>query len=134
MSERITGTSRTVAWRKHEPSGMELAEISIEGETLLDCDLGLSPVTNMVPILRHGLLRSGRPVELTMAWVAVPALTVQPDGQRYRHLRRDRLPGHRAARMTAAVERSTRHPSQRRSRWSDRDADRQGWPASHGTR
>ena len=53
----------------------------------LDCDLGLSPVTNMMPILRHGLLRSGGPVELTMAWVAVPALTVQPDGQRYRHLR-----------------------------------------------
>jgi uncharacterized protein len=23
----------------------------------------------------------------TMAWVAVPALTVTPDGQRYRHLR-----------------------------------------------
>ena len=158
--------SRTVAWRKDEPSGMELAEIRIEGRTLaatgvaigtaplpyrldyeletrpdfvtsrlkvtsrgegwrrdldlrrdesgawsisadsegvldlpcaggdtsllsaaLDCDLGLSPVTNMMPILRHGLLRGGGPVELTMAWVAVPALTVQPDGQRYRHLR-----------------------------------------------
>jgi uncharacterized protein len=52
-----------------------------------DCDLGLSPVTNMMPILRHGLLSGGRPIELTMAWVAVPALAVQPDGQRYRHLR-----------------------------------------------
>jgi hypothetical protein len=53
----------------------------------LDCDLGLSPVTNMMPILRSGLLRGGGPVEFTMAWVAVPALAVHPDGQRYRHLR-----------------------------------------------
>lgn len=52
----------------------------------LDCDLGLSPVTNMMPILRHGLLHSGGPIEFTMAWVAVPALAVQADAQRYRHL------------------------------------------------
>ncbi len=52
----------------------------------LDCDLGLSPVTNMMPILRHGLRRGGAPIELTMAWVDVPALAVHPDGQRYRHL------------------------------------------------
>ncbi len=52
-----------------------------------DCDLGLSPVTNMMPILRHCLLDGGGPIELTTAWVAVPALTVRPDGQRYRHLR-----------------------------------------------
>jgi hypothetical protein len=53
----------------------------------LDCDLGLSPVTNMMPILRHCLLSGGGPTEFTMAWVAVPALSVQPDGQRYSHLR-----------------------------------------------
>ena len=52
----------------------------------LDCDLGLSPVTNTMPILRYGLLHGGGPVELTMAWVAVPALAVEADGQRYRHL------------------------------------------------
>jgi uncharacterized protein len=49
----------------------------------LDCDLGLSPVTNVMPILRHGLLSDGGPVELTAAWVSVPDLRVQPDGQRY---------------------------------------------------
>jgi hypothetical protein len=53
----------------------------------LDCDLGLSPVTNMMPILRHGLLDGGGPIDFTMAWVAVPALAVQADGQRYRHIR-----------------------------------------------
>jgi hypothetical protein len=52
----------------------------------IDCDLGLSPVTNMMPILRHGLLDRGGPIDFTMAWVDVPALAVQPDAQRYRHL------------------------------------------------
>lgn len=52
----------------------------------LDCDLGLSPVTNMMPILRHSLLHRGGPIEFTMAWVEVPALTVHADGQRYGHL------------------------------------------------
>lgn len=49
----------------------------------LDCDLGLSPVTNLMPILRHGLASGEGRVELNMAWVAVPDLQVQPDGQRY---------------------------------------------------
>lgn len=39
-----------------------------------------------MPILRHRLLDGGGPIELTTAWVAVPALAVQADGQRYRHL------------------------------------------------
>jgi hypothetical protein len=49
----------------------------------LDCDLGLSPVTNLMPILRHGLLSGVGQAELTAAWVSVPDLRVQPDGQRY---------------------------------------------------
>ena len=53
----------------------------------LDCDLGLSPVTNLMPILRHNLLSGGGPVELTAAWVSVPDLRVRADGQRYSHLR-----------------------------------------------
>ena len=38
----------------------------------LDCDLGLSPATNLMPVLRHGLLSGGDPVELTTAWVSSP--------------------------------------------------------------
>jgi hypothetical protein len=64
------------------PAGGEAARLA----GALDCDLGLSPVTNTMPILRHGLLHGGGPLELTMAWVAVPALAVQADLQRYRHL------------------------------------------------
>jgi uncharacterized protein len=49
----------------------------------LDCDLRLSPVTNLMPIMRHELLSAGGQVELTTAWVSVPGLAVEPDGQRY---------------------------------------------------
>jgi hypothetical protein len=52
----------------------------------LDCDLGLSPLTNMMPVLRHGLLRGGAPVEFVMVWVAVPSLSVQRSAQRYSHI------------------------------------------------
>jgi len=65
------------------PAGGDTARLA----GALDCDLGLSPVTNMMPILRHGLLHGGGPIEFTMAWVSVPALAVQADRQRYRHLR-----------------------------------------------
>jgi hypothetical protein len=76
--------------RAREDGDLELPPAGGDASLLagaLDCDLGLSPVTNMMPILRHGLLRGGGPVELTMAWVDVPALSVHADGQRYRHLR-----------------------------------------------
>jgi uncharacterized protein len=53
----------------------------------LDCDLGLSPVTNLMPVLRGGLLADGGPLELTAAWVSVPDLGVRADGQRYTFLR-----------------------------------------------
>jgi hypothetical protein len=55
----------------------------------LDCDLGLSPLTNTLPVLRHGLLAGSGPVDLLMAWVAVPELAVSASPQRYTFLRRD---------------------------------------------
>jgi hypothetical protein len=65
----------------------------------LDCDLGLSPVTNMMPILRHGLLHRGGPIEFTMAWIAVPALAVHAAGQRYAHI--SSAPGQHVVRFEA---------------------------------
>jgi hypothetical protein len=57
-------------------------------EGSLDCDLGLCPATNTMPIRRHGLHRAQPPgqvdVELVMAWVSVPDLTVSASRQRYR--------------------------------------------------
>ena len=50
----------------------------------LDCDLGNSPLTNTMPVLRDGLLQPGaEPRDYVMAWVAVPDLTVHRSDQRY---------------------------------------------------
>ena len=52
----------------------------------LDCDLECCPVTNTMPVLRHGLhLGPGRR-EFTMAFVSVPGLEVVPVRQSYQHL------------------------------------------------
>jgi hypothetical protein len=53
----------------------------------LDCDLGLSPLTNSMPVLRHALLRGGGPVDFQMAWVSVPDLGIWASSQRYMFLR-----------------------------------------------
>ena len=53
----------------------------------LDCDLGRCPLTNTMPVLRHGLHRSGGPVDFVMAWISVPDLTVSASEQRYTFLR-----------------------------------------------
>jgi uncharacterized protein len=58
-------------------------------EDALDCDLGLSPLTNTMPVLRHGLLRGPGQADLVMAWVSVPDLGVHALPQRYTHVRRD---------------------------------------------
>jgi len=54
----------------------------------LDCDVALSPLTNTMPVLRHGLLEEGGPFDFLMAWVSVPDLHVYPSRQRYTFLRR----------------------------------------------
>ncbi len=53
----------------------------------LDCDLGRSPLTNVMPIRRHGLHEQPGEVDFLMAWVSVPDLGVHPSRQRYEHLR-----------------------------------------------
>src|SRR4051794_21287627 len=54
----------------------------------LDCDLGLSPLTNLMPIRRSGLDRRDGGEDFLMAWVSVPDLGVDASGQRYEHVRR----------------------------------------------
>jgi hypothetical protein len=59
----------------------------------LDCDLGLCPLTNTMPVLRHRLLAGDAEArDFVMAWVHVPDLTVHRSDQRYepideRHVR-----------------------------------------------
>ena len=52
----------------------------------LDCDLGLCPLTNTMPILRTELQAKPGRHEFLMAWVGVPELTARPSRQIYTHL------------------------------------------------
>ncbi|MFE0174014.1 putative glycolipid-binding domain-containing protein [Streptomyces sp. NPDC059002] len=57
-------------------------------EGALDCDLGLCPLTNTMPVLRHRLHQGTGQRDFLMAWVSVPDLTVRPSRQTYTHLGR----------------------------------------------
>ncbi|MEU6263811.1 putative glycolipid-binding domain-containing protein [Saccharopolyspora shandongensis] len=59
-----------------------------EVDGALDCDLGLCPLTNTMPALRHGLHLAPGEQPFLMAWVSVPDLTVRPSRQTYTHLGR----------------------------------------------
>jgi len=75
---------RRLASGRWAARGVKSDMSAIEGA--LDCDLALSPLTNSMPVLRHGLLEGGGPHEFLMAWVSVPDLAVHPSRQRYRFL------------------------------------------------
>ncbi len=49
----------------------------------LDVDLGLSPVFNSLPVLRHGLHEGGGPRDFVMIWISVPDLSLHASPQRY---------------------------------------------------
>lgn len=53
----------------------------------LDCDLGRSPLTNLMPVRRHALHEREGVAEILAAWVSVPDLTVHASRQRYEHVR-----------------------------------------------
>ncbi len=73
----------------------DLPQPGIEDPALLaealDCDLGLSPATNTMPILRLDLLTSDKApadeTQLTMAWIDLPSLQVLPSTQVYTPVR-----------------------------------------------
>jgi uncharacterized protein len=90
------GWSRTLDLRRDAAGAWDIST-SVGGEVDLpdpggnpaefdgahDCDLQSSPLTNTPPILRQGLLEGGEVIALTMAWVALPDLTVRRSDQRY---------------------------------------------------
>jgi hypothetical protein len=51
-----------------------------------DCDLGLSPLTNLLPVRRLDVLTGPGQAEIVTAWVAVPDLVLRPYRQRYEHV------------------------------------------------
>jgi hypothetical protein len=90
---------RRELWLRREADGSwsarRLAEPDLHEVTLdvadvtgaLDCDLGECPLTNTMPVLRHGLHRQPGRHEFLMAWVRVPDLVVLPSIQTYEHAR-----------------------------------------------
>jgi uncharacterized protein len=58
-------------------------------EDAVDCDLGFSPLTNLMPVRRHRLHEVAGGADLVAAWVSVPDLDVFASKQRYEHVRRD---------------------------------------------
>jgi hypothetical protein len=111
VTSRILVTARGAGWQRsldlqRSEAGTWAAGFQEEGEVpfahgsidmaalagALDCDLGTSPLTNSMPVLRHGLLTIGGPIDLRMAWISVPDLAVHASTQRYTFVRTD---GHR---------------------------------------
>jgi hypothetical protein len=54
----------------------------------LDLDLGLSPVFNTMPVLRHDLHNGGSAEDFLMVWISVPDLSIHASSQRYTFLER----------------------------------------------
>jgi uncharacterized protein len=94
------GWKRSLELRR-SPSGNWTANAAADGQVELptaggdlsaltdafDCDLGLSPLTNTLPVLRHGLLSARGSVDFVMTWISVPDLGVRMSGQRYTFVR-----------------------------------------------
>jgi uncharacterized protein len=78
------GRQRTLDLRRSDAGAWSAEGVDLPGfDGALDCDLGLSPLTNTMPVLRYGLLDGGGTAELVMAWVSVPDLGVHAAPQRY---------------------------------------------------
>ena len=76
-------------FRAEVDGAAELPEPACDPEALgdaLDCDLGFSPLTNTMPVLREALHREPGTALLTMAWISVPDLAVHASRQGYEHL------------------------------------------------
>lgn len=102
VTTRLTATTRGQGWRRsldlrRAPDGTWNATTEKRSDApfgppggdmaalagALDCDLQMSPLTNSMPVLRHGMLQGGPAREFLMAWVALPALSLVPSRQRY---------------------------------------------------
>ena len=105
VTRELELTATAQEWRRrlvlrHDGSGAWTAEVEDDGEVpegpwrgelpdlsaARDIDIMNSPLTNTMPILRHGFQRGGSR-EFVMAFVVVPTLHVEASPQAYEHLR-----------------------------------------------
>lgn len=79
-------------------------ELVPEQSEARDCDLGLSPLTNLMPVRRHELHRPGTAVDVLVVWVSVPDLGLRAYRQRYEHVgTHDSIHGHGHGRDTQSI-------------------------------
>jgi hypothetical protein len=105
VTRQLELTAMTEGWRRrlvlrHDGSGGWETEVEDTGEILggawdgslpdlsqaSDIDIENSPLTNTMPILRHGFQREGSG-DFLMAFVTMPSLRIEASPQRYEHLR-----------------------------------------------
>jgi len=105
VTRKLELTATAEGWRRHlllrhDASGAWSAEVDDDGDVAggawggelpdlseaLDIDIQNSPLTNTMPILRHGFQRQGSG-DFLMAFVTTPALRVEASPQRYEHIR-----------------------------------------------
>jgi uncharacterized protein len=85
-----TGWSRRLDLHRDDDGRWRTADGAIDDlRGAFDVDIGFSPFTNTLPVLRLGLIDGpSTGADLVAAWIRVPDLTVEPMQQRYEH--RDR--------------------------------------------
>jgi uncharacterized protein len=105
VTSELELTATAEGWNRHlllshDGSGGWRADVSDEGDVpggpwngelpdlsgALDIDIENSPLTNTMPILRHGFQREGS-ADFVMAFVRMPTLRVEASPQRYEHVR-----------------------------------------------
>jgi hypothetical protein len=72
------------------PPGGEIVALA----PAIDPDLGLSPLFNTMPVLRHRIHLTPCELEFLMLWISVPDLSIHPSRQRYSHRLRAGEDGH----------------------------------------
>ncbi|EST37162.1 hypothetical protein N566_14495 [Streptomycetaceae bacterium MP113-05] len=111
----VTRTLSVTVEAEHAVRRLEVARDedgvwSADGEPLpglgeaLDCDLGLCPLTNTMPVLRHRLHERPGGRALVTAWISVPDLVVRVSRQHYTHL--GEWPGRSRVRYASGTFRS----------------------------
>ncbi|WP_037909052.1 putative glycolipid-binding domain-containing protein [Actinacidiphila yeochonensis] len=87
VSAETAGGVRALDLRRHDDGDWSVDGVPApELAGALDCDLGLSALTNTLPVRRRGLHRVPGERSFTMAMVRVPDLAVVPSVQTYTHL------------------------------------------------
>src|SRR5919109_1147753 len=105
LTRELAAVATGAGWRRelrlrHDGAGAWDAQVTDDGEVpggswdgelpdlseARDIDIQNSPLTNTMPILRHGF-QSGGSGDLVMAFVTTPSLRVEASPQRYEHVR-----------------------------------------------